>query len=536
MRRRPARSRPARDAPSSRRTARVGTHAAQAQLLSARRGARYARDVPNSPPSTRAAGGELQLASRARHYGIGLRAQALFALTAAFALAFSGLSIVIVQAAQKGRELEQRRFARSLAEGLAAALPRESIAREQAALAAVIGRTEVVGVRFERPDEPELRLGAARGAPAASVRRADGARLSLWLRGQDDPTLSALGQLLRLYALLTGALILAVVYVALTRLIVRPVERLTTAVERLSSASAERDDAHGGAVPVAGAAELVRLGLAFNAMTRALRDERSALVARLAELEQTTRELRATQDQLIRSEKLAGVGRLAAGVAHEIGNPLAAILGLVELLQLGQLSRTEEHEFLTRIRSETERIHHIIRELLDYARARPEPGPKMHAGAHEQDVSAVADLEQVVEEAVALVAPQKDLRRVTLERRAHGADLAVRGPAHELTQIVLNLLLNAADAVAGEGHILIELKREGRDVTLAISDSGPGIAPEVQGKLFDPFVTTKPAGRGTGLGLAVCHAIVDRLGGAISGENLPRRGARFLVRLPAASP
>jgi signal transduction histidine kinase len=337
------------------------------------------------------------------------------------------------------------------------------------------------------------------------------------MRARDTEPVSPLGRLLRLYLLLTGTLILAVVYVTLTRLIVRPVENLTSAVERQKP-----NLTHDDIISVGGAAEVVRLGVAFNAMARDLRLEKSALEARLSELEQTTEVLRSTQDQLIRSEKLAGVGRLAAGVAHEIGNPLAAILGLVELLQLGSLSRNEEGEFLARIRNETERIHLIIRDLLDYARTQPK----------ELDQFATADLEKVVEEAVALVAPQKDLRRVTLERRVHGGDVTVRGSAHELTQIVVNLLLNAADAVRGEGHIMIELSPGEREVELSIVDSGTGIPEAVRDKLFDPFVTTKPAGQGTGLGLAVCSAIVERLGGSITGHSLPLRGARFTVRLP----
>ncbi|MDB4974246.1 MAG: sensory box sensor histidine kinase [Myxococcaceae bacterium] len=480
------------------------------------------QDVTNPPSEPRASTRPVQMATRARHYGVGLRAQTLLALTAAFLVAFSALSIIVVQTAQKSQELERTRRASLIADALVhTSLGPQTDPRDAGrlrTLSALVGHADVIGARLGT----QLQVGDHHGRPTARARLRDGSELALWLRARELDSVSPLGRLLRLYSLLTGTLILVVVYVALTRLIVRPVENLTSAVERWKTDLT----LHDSAIAISGAAEVVRLGVAFNGMARELRSEKSALEERLHELEQTTTMLRSTQDQLIRSEKLAGVGRLAAGVAHEIGNPLAAILGLVELLQLGSLSRGEEAEFLARIRGETERIHLVIRDLLDYARTRP-------SDATEGPVE--ADLERVVEEAVALVAPQKDLRRVTLERRVHGADVRVRGSAHELTQIVINLLLNAADAVAGEGHIMIELSHEAGQVTLAISDSGLGIPPSVRDKLFDPFVTTKAAGQGTGLGLAVCHAIVERLGGSISGENLPRRGARFVVRLPAAS-
>ena len=490
---------------------------------------RYAATVTNSPHELRGTSSRpVQMAAEPRHYGVGLRAQTSLGLTAAFLIAFSALSIIVVQTAQKSQELERTRRATLLVEALLRTLPgrTEGVTRadvtpssRESALAALIGHAEVVGACAARAGQAPLTLGDVHGPPTASAALGDGEKLSLWLRARELDGPSPLGRLLRLYSFLTGSLILLVVYVALTRLIVRPVENLTRAVERWKTDLPGSD----ATIAVSGAAEVVRLGVAFNAMARELRHDKGALEARLRELEQTTSVLRSTQDQLIRSEKLAGVGRLAAGVAHEIGNPLAAILGLVELLQLGALSRGEEAEFLARIRGETERIHHIIRDLLDYARTRPD-----------DELRVVADLEKVVEEAVALVAPQKDLRRVTLERRVYGSALSVRGSAHELTQIVLNLLLNAADAVAGDGHILIELAREGPQVVLTLSDSGPGIPEQVRDKLFDPFVTTKPAGKGTGLGLAVCHAIVERLGGSISGESLPRRGARFVVRLPSS--
>jgi two-component system, NtrC family, sensor kinase len=471
--------------------------------------------VPNLPSELQP---QVSLPPPERHYGLGLRAQTLMALTAAFLVSFSGLSIVIVQVAQKSHDVERNRRAVMLAEAIASSLPAISddpaaSMRRERALSGLIGHGDVIGARVDTLDHRQLDFGDTHGRAVATASLFDGERLSLWtMRGRDEAA-NPLGRLLRLYSFLTGTLILVVVYVTLTRLIVRPVENLTAAVERMAEQAS-------GEIAIGGAAEVAQLGVTFNAMARDLKLEKSLLEARLRELEETTRVLRSTQDQLIRSEKLAGVGRLAAGIAHEIGNPLAAILGLIELLQLGSLSRSEETEFVARIRGETERIHRIIRDLLDYARHEPAA----------QDLR--ADLEQVVEEAVALIAPQKDLRKVTIERRVDGS-ARVQGSAHELTQVVLNLLLNAADAVAGQGHVLIELRRDGAQVELAVSDDGSGIAPEVQGKLFDPFVTTKPVGKGTGLGLAVCHAIVERLGGTIRGENR-ERGARFVVRLPSA--
>ena len=228
---------------------------------------------------------------------------------------------------------------------------------------------------------------------------------------------------------------------------------------------------------------------------------------------------------------MASVGRLAAGIAHEIGNPLTSIVGLVELVEDGDLEPEEQREFLRRVRKETERIHHIIRDLLDFARddARPD------------ELAETCDLVEVVEDAVRLVGPQKDLRQVTLERRFPEDCPPARGSSARLAQVVLNLLLNAADAIDGEGTIRLEVTSEpagaeGADawIELVVHDSGPGIDAEVREQIFEPFVTTKPTGEGTGLGLAVCHAIVEQYGGTLDADNAPEGGARFVVRLPAA--
>jgi two-component system NtrC family sensor kinase len=453
---------------------------------------------------------------REHRHGLGLRAQILLALGAAFLLSFTALGVIVVQVARKAQDVDRARRTLAIAESLAVStLAAKDGLNERQTLERLLGRADIIGLSLNLLEGGDTRLGETVGPPAARTLRADGSSLSLWTAPLESESTGPLGRLLRLYLSLTGVLILLIGYVALTRLIVRPVEDLTRASERLATGALATS------VPVGGAAEVARLAISFNRMARDLRVDRRALEGRLSELETATRQLHSTQDQLIRSEKLASVGRLSAGIAHEIGNPLAAILGFVELLQAGGLTEADEREFLRRVKNEVERIHRIIRELLDYSRAEPS------APAADE----VVDLAHVIEEAVKLVAPQKDLRGVTIERRFADAG-TVRGTEGDLLQLILNLLLNAADAVNGDGSILIELEANEEDVRLAISDSGPGIPPELRESLFEPFVTSKPPGKGTGLGLAVSLAIVLRLGGSIRAENRSVGGACFEVRLP----
>ncbi len=459
-----------------------------------------------------------QLDATEHSHGLGLRAQMLLSLGVAFVLSFAALGVILSQVSHKAQAIERNRRAYSTLDVMAVTLMAQADGLPlETSLPQLLGRGDIAGISLEQSTGKLLRHGQTSGNPAAQTRLADGSELRVWTKVLPLDEAGPLEKLLRLYLLLTFALILATTYVALTRLIVRPVENLTRASERLMGNAL---DTH---VPAAGAAELSRLAVAFNRMARDLRDERSALVARLSELERTTRELHTTQAHLIRSEKLASVGRLSAGIAHEIGNPLAAILGLVELLLSGDLDPPEQREFLTRVKSEVERIHRIIRGLLDYARA---DSAKL---SEEQ-----ADLIHVIEEAVKLVSPQKDLRHITIERRFDAPNIDVRGSETELIQLVLNLLLNAADAVNGEGSILIEASQpSATEVVLGVSDTGPGIAPELRDKVFDPFVTSKPPGKGTGLGLSVSQAIAIRCGGSIRAADA-KSGARFEVQLRPA--
>jgi two-component system NtrC family sensor kinase len=452
------------------------------------------------------------LARGPREHGIGLRAQIMVALGVGFALSVALLGMAAARLGGRALDADRQRSAEASARVVLAAGALEP-AEEARALDALAGAGGVLAVELSGRVGPRVR-GARSGAATLEVREGDRV-VRLWLDTETSARRSLSG-LVFLYVGITAAAILLITYVLLGRAIVRPVEELTRASERIAQGGEAR-------VPVRGAAEVARLAVAFNVMQSQLGREKAALHDRLAELERTTAELAAAQRSLVMSEKMASVGRLAAGVAHEIGNPLSAILGLVELVQSGGLSPEDEREFLRRVAKETERIHHIIRDLLDFARTEPTA-----------EASASCDLVEVVEDAVRLVGPQKDLRQVTIERRVPEECPRVRGSAARLAQVVLNLLLNAADAIEGEGVIRLEVALEDEGVALRVDDTGPGIAPEVREHLFEPFVSTKPTGQGTGLGLAVCHTIVEQLGGSIEAGDAPDGGARFTVWLPRA--
>jgi two-component system, NtrC family, sensor kinase len=461
-----------------------------------------------------------------RGFGLGLRAQILLGLTVVFVASFPLLGIVAVQLTQRARTTDRLATAEVTARAMAAALaegeggpPRQ--VRFHRLAEEVVGQGGIGGAELSGEASGPLARGVTGVGASVSGTVAPGVELRLWIDPPEPREGTPLARLLLLYVAVTGGAIVLLAYVALTYLIVRPVERVTRAAERLASGAPVR-------APIGGTGEVARLSVAFNEMAAQLRTERLTLEERLRQLERTTADLESAQDQVVRTARLASVGRLSAGVAHEIGNPLSAILGLVELLREGDVSDQEGQELLARIQSETERIHHIIGDLLDFARRSDDGGQEVRASPVD-----------VVEDALRLIAPQKDLREVRLERR-FGDDVPdVRAGADRVTQIVLNLLLNAADAIEGQGTIRVEVGRDPEDasrVLLAVADSGPGIAPHILDHLFEPFVTTKPAGRGTGLGLAVCHTLAERAGGSIRAMNPPEGGARFEVRLPEAPP
>jgi signal transduction histidine kinase len=219
-------------------------------------------------------------------------------------------------------------------------------------------------------------------------------------------------------------------------------------------------------------------------------------------------------------------------VAHEIGNPIAALMGMQDLLIEGEVSPETQRDFLQRMRRETQRIHSVVRDLLDFAR--PEGKSSGDGGP-----APPAEVRAAAADVASLVKTQKDFHDVRVDVEVVGA-ARVALPQGQLTQVLLNLLLNAGAAIRsakrGQGRVTVRARDEtaGR-VRIEVEDDGPGVATAVRDRLFEPFVTTKDVGEGTGLGLAVCRGVVEAAGGEIGLDVSYSGGARFYVLLPAAS-
>lgn len=443
----------------------------------------------------------------------------MLALSLVFLLAVWSLGFVTLQIMRRSDDVVRQRAEHDLGRALGVLIDGAPGQDFGGLCAELQRRAGVAGLALTSRDGSRRQCGSI-DATATVTTLESGARLSVRLPVTRDPTRAALVNLLLFYLAFTGLAVLLLAYVLLTYLIVRPIDRLTRSVEGLA-AGAEHVS-----VKEQGSAEATRLARTFNEMAAELRVKQAQLLRRLAELEKTTGDLRAKEQQLIHGEKLASVGRLAAGVAHEIGNPLAAILGLLELLREGELSPAQTKEFLERVQRETERINGIIRDLLDFAR-------------RDVDVLAVpeaSELREVIDDAVKLLKPQKASKSIDIAVSIDESTAPVLGPRHRLTQVILNLLLNALDALDGEGRIEVQARPlpDGSGVLVSVADDGPGIASDMLDRLFEPFTTSKPAGTGTGLGLAVTHAIVDGLGGSITAYNRREGGACFEVRLRLA--
>jgi two-component system C4-dicarboxylate transport sensor histidine kinase DctB len=263
-----------------------------------------------------------------------------------------------------------------------------------------------------------------------------------------------------------------------------------------------------------------------------LENSRKAMIHIMSDLKDTTaevqrreQELREKQEQLVQAGKLAILGELTTGVAHELNNPLNNI-GLfignaIDLIELGiadpQYVLQELHNAMRQVRKATEIISH----LRTFGRAAP------------VNYESVA-LNQVVQSAIFLIHEQLRLRQIEVELRFPAEDVIVTGNAIQLEQVFINLLTNARDAMVGARRkvITIECTVKDKIVEIRFSDTGPGIPTGLEQRVFDPFFTTKDVGAGTGLGLSITYGIIKEHQGMITAENHPDGGAMFLLQLP----
>ncbi|MGN6103887.1 MAG: two-component system sensor histidine kinase NtrB [Kofleriaceae bacterium] len=266
--------------------------------------------------------------------------------------------------------------------------------------------------------------------------------------------------------------------------------------------------------------ELRRADLALGELTvgvtvSPLRDVKDHVIGRVVNFQDLT-ELRRLEQHMRRAERLATVGQLAAGIAHEIRNPLASISGSIELLRQAPQASEDDRTLMAIVHREIQRLNELIGGLLDYANPRPGQPVDFDLGVLVRETLQVARGDQAFADV-----------EVTAEI---DEPLAIHGDPAKLRQVLWNLLRNAADAAAGGGkHVAVEVRRAPNGATIAVRDDGPGIAPELLARIFDPFYTTKK--HGTGLGLATCHAIVAEHGGWIDVSSEPGKGTKMVVRI-----
>ena len=296
----------------------------------------------------------------------------------------------------------------------------------------------------------------------------------------------------------------------LARIVVNPLKRLVGAAHRIGGGDLDYR------APIEYENEIGQLAAAFNQMVERLAEKNR-------DLEKAIKKLKDTQEELVNSEKLASVGRMASGVAHEIGNPLTSILGHTEILHKRLKHKKLKDgaillDLVDRTRKETERINRIIKDLLQFSRP---PSPPI------EDI----DVNRVIQDSLNAISTQKRFDKISLDLSLDENLSPARGIRDQLQQVLFNVLINAADAMPDGGTLTVTTREEGRGIVLTVKDTGVGIPPEDLDKICDPFFTTKSPDKGTGLGLSISLKIIDELGGKLRVESEVGEGTTFSIYL-----
>jgi two-component system NtrC family sensor kinase len=306
------------------------------------------------------------------------------------------------------------------------------------------------------------------------------------------------------------------------RSITRPLGEMAAATREIAAGRFDRE------VHAHSAGEIALLAESFNTMVRSLRQMRSDLEEWGRTLEekvkQRTEELAAIQARVAQSDRLASLGKLSAGVAHEINNPLGAIMSLTALTLEDLTNEDPNRENLAEVIRQTERCRDIVRGLLEFAR-------------QSEVYMEPADLNKILLDTLALVERQSMFFNINVVKDWDPELPPVMADRSQLQQVFTNILMNAVQAMEERGTVTIVTRhlRAERIVEVRITDTGCGISEDKIGRIFDPFFTTKASGQGTGLGLSIAYGIVTSHGGNITAQSEAGKGSTFIIRLPAAA-
>jgi two-component system NtrC family sensor kinase len=309
-------------------------------------------------------------------------------------------------------------------------------------------------------------------------------------------------------------------------------------IERLSKRAENYQETDGSFFPVRKQDnELQVLSKSLNSMTRRITEDKRKLQDAVHTLEKTNTELEKANEEIIRAEKLATVGRLSSGIAHEIGNPIGIIMGYLELLKKDDIQDSDKQEYILRTEKEIHRMDTVIGQLLDLSRP--------------SDVdSGLTSIHEVIDDIANVLNVQPLMSDIELSLSLDASLDQVVADPNQLRQVFLNLAINATDAMASESgekparlEIISELsntsstdnKQGTNGIHIRFIDNGPGISQKILDKIFDPFFSTKAPGKGTGLGLYVCFMIVDSMGGSIHAQSVEGQGTTMTITLPLAS-
>ncbi len=348
--------------------------------------------------------------------------------------------------------------------------------------------------------------------------------------------------------------------ILISRTIVHPLDKTIRVMQRAADGDFQQK------VTVSSENEMGQLAITFNAMTEKLKANQKTLKGHVKTLRRMNHELKQSQQEVIQSEKLASVGLLAAGIAHEIGNPLGAVLGYISMLEQCDQNNNEHKDYLSRMEKETLRIDRIVKDLLHYSRPSA------------LDVKP-SDINLIILNTVNIVKRQKDFQLICFEVNLQESPPLIALDATQFQQVLINLFVNAKDAMNRVGTLKIVTSSacfmagppnvslggpacreddppgvdfrilrkdsparqwpflDGQDlVDILVTDTGAGISEDDLPRVFDPFFTTKETGQGTGLGLSVSQRIIQFFHGQIQIESHADRGTSVRIRLPVALP